>query len=257
MLRNTRTFEKFTVHALDGDVGRVRDLYFDDERWVVRYLVVESGGWLMGRDVLLSPLAVTRLDWSGRRIEVNLTRRKIEDSPGIETHRPVSRQNEAALFQHYGYPYYWGGPYAWGYAVLPVLAEQPIFDDPQRLEARKEMEEADKEDRHLRSCNEVAGYKIAATDTKLGHVVDFLFDEEDWSIQYLVVDPRDLWPGKHVLVAAEHIEHVYWGDKEVVVDLSSKEIENSPAYDADNPPPSRSRPPHAAGRPAAPGQAPA
>jgi len=248
MLRNTRTFEKCTVHALDGDVGKVRDVYFDDERWVVRYLVVESGGWLTGREVLLSPLAVTRIDWDRHRVDVNLTRQKIGDSPGIETHQPVSRQNEAALFRHYGYPYYWGGPYAWGYAVLPVLAEQQIFDDAQRLEIRKEMEDTNKADRHLRSCNDIAGYKIAATDAKLGHVVDFLFDEEDWSIQYLVVDPRDLWPGKHVLVAAEHIEHVYWGDKEVVVNIGSKEIERAPAYDPGNPPPApRRQPPPAHG----------
>lgn len=241
MLRSTNALEKFTVHASDGDVGKVRDAFFDDERWVVRYLVIETGGWLMGRDVLLSPIAVTRLDWDGRKVHVNLSRQKIEESPGIEAHQPVSRQHEAALFRHYGYPYYWGGPYAWGYAVLPALAEQQIFDDPQRLEIRKEMEEANKEDRHLRSCNEVADYKIAATDAKLGHVVDFLFDEEDWSIQYLVVDPRDLWPGKHVVIAADHVEHVYWGDKEVVVDVSSKDVERSPKYDPDHPPPTPAR----------------
>ncbi len=239
MLRDSRALERLSVHATDGDIGHVRDIYFDDERWVMRYLVVETGGWLIGRDVLISPIAITEVDWDARRVHVNLTRQKVEDSPGIESHRPVSRQGEAALFRHYGYPYYWSGPYAWGYAVLPVLAEQQSYDDPQRLEIRKEMEEASKGDQHLRSCNEVAGYKVAARDAKLGHVVDFLFDESDWSIQYLIIDPHDFWPGKHVTVGTDHIQQVFWDDKEVITDLESRDIESGPIYDPEYPPPSR------------------
>lgn len=242
MLRSIKAMEKFAVHTSDDDaIGSVKDAFFDDERWVVRYLVADTGGWLIGRQVLLSPISFDRIDWNGKTLQTRLTREKIESSPGIESHKPVSRRQEASLYRHYGYPYYWGGPYAWGYAVLPGLLEEQIFEDPQRLHVRQDMEDVDKEDQHLRSCNEVAGYTIAASDDKFGHVVDFLVDEEDWSIQYLVVDPRNFWPGKHVLVPASRIEHVYWADQEVVVAMNKEEVKRSPEYDPDHLPPSPER----------------
>jgi uncharacterized protein YrrD len=238
MLRSVKSIEKFAVHADDGRIGAVADLFFDDERWVVRYVVVDTGGWLTGRQVLLSPISFSQADWDGKALHARLSRERIESSPGIESHQPVSRRQEAALYRHYGYPYYWGGPYTWGHALLPNLMEQQVFEDPQRVEIRKDMEEAGKEDRHLRSCNEVAGYTIAASDGDLGHVVDFLMDEEDWSIQYLVIDPRNYWPGKHVLVPAARIEHVLWAEQEVAVDLRREEVERSPEYDPGHLPPS-------------------
>lgn len=241
MLHNVKALERFSVHALDGDIGSVKDVYFDDKDWVVRYLVVDTGGWLTGRKVVLSPISVSHVDWENNKLHMNLTREKIQNSPGIPSHPPISRQQEGEIFRHYGYPYYWGGPYAWGYAVFPALMEQQIFEDPQRLEVRQEMEEARKEEQNLRSCNAVSGYSISATDGSLGHVEDFLFDEQDWSIQYMVTDPRNLWPGKHVLVSPQSIEHVYWSDKSVEVSLTKEEVENAPPYDPDNPPSSPRR----------------
>lgn len=239
MLHSAKELKKFSVTAIDGEVGTIKDVYFDDEKWVIRYIVVDTGGWLSGREVLLSPMSFRQAEWDERNMLVNLTREKIQNSPGIDVHKPVSRQQESALFEHYGYPYYWAGPYAWGYAVFPAIMEQKIFEDPNRVEAREKMEQVNDADRHLRSCEEVIGYAIHATDATLGHVEDFLFDEEDWSIQLMVVDPRDWWPGKHVLVSPQRIKHVAWEDKSVDVGLSRDEIESSPEYDPDNPPLSR------------------
>lgn len=234
MLHSANGLRGFTVQATDGEVGRVDDVYFDDERWVVRYLVVDTGGWLSGRKVLLSPVSFRHADWNGGTVMLNLTREKIENGPGIDTHRPVSRQQESELFAHYGYPYYWAGPYAWGFAMYPGLMEQEATDNREREEMRDQVQHGP--DRHLRSTAEVKGYAIHATDDTLGHVEDLLFDEEDWSIQLIVIDPRNWWPGKHVLVSPQRIHTVSWEDKSVSVNLSRAEIENSPEYDPDNPP---------------------
>ena len=110
----------FTLAATDGAIGEVEDCYFDDTHWTVRYVVIDTGGWLSGRRVLISPMAVREVDPTGERVLVALTREQVEGSPDIDTHRPVSRQHEISLLQHYGFPTYWYGPYAWGPAMLPT-----------------------------------------------------------------------------------------------------------------------------------------
>jgi uncharacterized protein YrrD len=237
MLHSAKDLKGFSILGTDGDVGRVADVYFDDERWVVRYIVVDTGGWLGGRKVLLSPMSFRHADWTKGTLMVNLTREQIENSPDIDTHQPVSRQQESELFRHYGFPYYWAGPYAWGLAAYPGLTEGQMLEAAERAEAREQTEQS--QDRHLRSSAEVTGYGIHAVDDTLGHVEDLLFDEEDWSIQLIVVDPRNWWPGKHVLVSPQRIREVRWEDKSVAVSLSREEIENSPEYDPENPPLSR------------------
>lgn len=236
MLHGTRHLTGFKVHASDGAVGTIDDVYFDDERWVVRYLAIDTGGWLTGRKVLLSPLSMRHADWEGRTVSMNLTREQIENSPDIDTHQPVSRRQEAELFRHYGYPYYWGGPYAWGLEMYPVM---PDAVQPGSTEEAMKDEAVQAEDRHLRSANEVHGYTLHATDDTLGHLEDLLFDEEDWSIQLIVIDPRNWWPGKHVMVAPQRIAAVNWDDKSVNVNMSRGEIESSPEYDPDHLPLSR------------------
>lgn len=237
MLHSARNLIGFTVLASDGDVGTIDDVYFDDERWVVRYLVVDTGGWLTGRKVLLSPLSLRHADWDGRAVQMNLTRDQIESSPGIDTHMPVSRRQETELFRHYGYPYYWAGPYAWGLSMYPVMLDREEIEQLQP--EQKQAEALQGEDRHLRSVSEVHGYTLHATDDTLGHLVDLLLDEEDWSIQLIVIDPRSWWPGKHVMVTPQRIAAVNWEDKSVDISMSRAEIESSPEYDPDHPPLSR------------------
>ena len=228
MMRSVKSLQGFGIAATDGDIGTVDDVYFDDDKWTIRYLIVDTGGWLTGRKVLLSPRAVSRVNWSERTVQVDVTRQKVEDSASIDTDRPVSRQEESALHAHYGYPYYWGGPMLWGYTSLPMLMPPPAVDSTTReIEARIEQER----DHHLRSSDTVIGYDIHATDGDLGHVQDFLFDEEDWSIRMMLVATRTWWPGKHVLLSPRRIDHVDWNEKTVAVNITRAEIENSPEYD--------------------------
>lgn len=235
MLHSAKKMKGFDIVASDGKVGSVEDLYFDDQGWAVRYMVADAGGWLTGRRVLITPISVERADWPGRALHLRLTQQQIKDSPGVDTHKPISRQHEADLYRHYGYPEYWGGPYLWGYAVLPNIFEPTSQADPQRRELREQLEN-EGNDSHLRSCAEVVGYHIRTTDDSIGHVEDFLFDDRDWAIRLMLVDTRNWWPGKHVLVSPQRIERVDWANRQVVVKVTRAELEGSPEYDAMHPP---------------------
>jgi hypothetical protein len=239
MLRRFSDLRGFTIAATDGDIGSVEDLYFDDESWTVRHLVVDTGRWLSGRKVLISPASVERVDPVRRAFATRLTRAQVEGSPHVDTARPVSRQQESVLSRYYGAPMYWTGPLRWGAAPYPPMAPTAaglpgsvggVPRPPAVVEelAARERESADP---HLRSARAVTGYGLRATDGDLGHVEDFLVDETDWAIRYLVADPRSWWPGPHVLLSTEWIRGVDWDDRVVELDVDREAVRGAPAYE--------------------------
>ena len=227
MITNTAQLKGVAIHATDGELGTVDDFYFDDETWAIRYLTVETGGWLGGRQVLISPISVVRADWQARRLDVALTRKQVRNSPDIDTHLPVSRQHEAAYLGYYGYPYYWGGPSLWGPAFYPAGLAVPIPASTEALADRIRKEPADS---HLRSSEAVIGYRIDTADGEIGHVDGFLMDDEAWAIRYIEVATRNWWPGSKVLISPEWVEQVSWTDSKVYVGLSREVIKNGPDY---------------------------
>jgi hypothetical protein len=222
---SVKNLKGYAIGATDGDIGKVDDFYFDDEFWTIRYLVAETGSWLFNRKVLISPFALGKVDVSRERLDVTLTKKQVEKSPGIDTDKPVSRQHEASYFDYYGYPYYWVGPDLWGPMAYPRLSGAV---QRRNEEANAKREEA--YDSHLRSANIVTGYHIEATDGGIGHVEDFIIDGETWEIRYMVVDTQNWWPGKKVLVAPQWNDRVSWDDSRVYVDLSRETIKNGPEY---------------------------
>lgn len=237
MLHSLKTLDGFSLAATDGEIGRVRDVLFDDEKWTVRYFEVDTGGWLSGRNVLLSPVSVKAIDWHGERLLLDLTRSQVENSPGLDAAVPVSRQHELALSRHYGLPYYWSGPYLWGYTALPLLVDPIPWNASTDQWAGQPVDEALADgDPHLRGKDEVLGYAIEAEDGAMGHVEDFLFDEASWRIGLMVIDTRDWWPGRHVLVPPERIVSVSWEEKSVRVRATRAELEDAPEYDSRRPP---------------------
>jgi hypothetical protein len=192
--------------------------------------VVDTGKWLPGRKVLISPIALGGVDWEGKKLQVKLSRQQVENSPDVVTHKPVSRQYEIALSKYYGYPYYWTGPDVWGPAALPEVPIEGVLE--REGEANEVLPE---EDLHLHSVVEVAGYYIDATDGQIGHVDDFIVEDTTWEIRYLVIDTRNWLVGKKVLIAPGWIHRVNWRDSKVYVNLSRDTIQNSPEYDGSLP----------------------
>jgi hypothetical protein len=235
----------FALEAKDGVIGSVTDLLCDDREWTVRWFVVDSGSWLPGRKVLLPPNCFAEVDNFRRVIPVSLTREQIEASPGVDTDKPVSRQTEAALYDHYGWSPYWTG----GFGYLPVLAHPATAQPPNYTgiqsaplgpgavssteeRVREEMKErSEAGDQHLRSLEYMTGFSIEARDGSIGHVEDFLLDDHSWTIRYVVVDTVNWWPGKKVLIVPSWTKEISWRAQSMSVDLTREQVRNSPEYD--------------------------
>lgn len=225
MLRSVNALKDYTIAAIDGDIGSVRTFYFDDERWTIRHLVVDTGGWLGDRRVLISPIGIGEADWSNHRLSVRLTRDQIEQSPGIDLDKPISRQYEVDYYNYYGWPLYWGGASAWGGMMYPhELAMSPRA-------GRTAVSDREHGDPHLRSTDKVIGYHIQAADGEIGHVDDFLVDEQTWQIRYMAVDTSNWWFGKKVLISSQWITGVSWDEQNVSVDLLKQVVKDSPSWD--------------------------
>lgn len=240
MLRTAKEIIGYDIEARDGQIGQISDLYFDDELWIVRYLIVDTGGWLSsGRKVLISPMSVSQPDWATQTLPVDLTKEQIENSPSIDLEQPVSRQLENKLHAHYGWSPYWTDPsqpamqrpvpYVLGVPAPPL----PISDSESAVTPSPDADAH--HNSHLRSMDEVLGYNIEARDGSIGHVETFVVDDSNWSIMYLVVDTRNWLPGKKVLVALSWIERISWIDESVYVDLLQDTVRNSPEYRPNEP----------------------
>jgi len=226
MLHKIKTLKGYSLASLDGEIGAVKEFYFDDKHWTIRYLVADTGNWLTGRKVLISPFALVGAIEEERHITVNLTKKQIEDSPPLDSDEPISRQFEEAYNGYYEWPTYWGGPYMWGAYPYAI-----VRDREHKSEATQD---AKAWDPNLRSTLEVSSYHIQASDGEIGHVEDFIIDDETWAIRYLIVDTRNWWPGKKALVSPQWIERVSWEESKVFVNLTREAIKQSPEYTEDS-----------------------
>jgi uncharacterized protein YrrD len=238
MLRNVNDLRGFAIHATDGLIGEVDDLYFDDENWAVRYLVVDTGGWLSGRKVLISPYAIGLPNWDGRELPVRLTKAQVEGSPDIDTQKPVSRQHEEYYSSYYGYPYYWGSEGLWGLGTYPGILPADVPAAPAEAQPEKTTAASPPQqpaDAHLRSCNELKGYQLHASDGDIGHVDDMLVEDRTWAIRYLVVNTSKWWGGHRMLVSPQWVDAVSWAESNVTVGLTRTAVQKAPEYDPDKP----------------------
>jgi hypothetical protein len=239
MLWNASVINGYAIAASDGRLGTVSDFLFDDASWLVRWLVVDTGHWPSGRKVLLSPFALGHLDPKKREFSVELTMQQVKDSPDVDTDRPVSRQIETNIYDYYGWSPYWGNGLftdSYGYVgrdavgVTPILGSRRPLGSRQRVEDIADTELSD-DDPHLRSIETVTGYHIHASDGEIGHVEDFLVEDFDWSLRYLVVDTKNWWPGKKVLISPRSAREIDWTNQLVNLDVDRQKVKDGPAYD--------------------------
>ena len=227
MLRSIKRLYGDKLGASDGDIGQVKDFYFDDQNWAVRYVVADTGSWLPGRQVLISPHAFGRLDQAGKVLRVNLTRKQIEGSPSIESHKPVSRQYEEEYYRYYGWPYYWQGGGVWGMSGFPILELPP---KPLPSEPATAVPLPERADAHLRSAQSVNGYHLQATDGIIGHVCDFMMDDKSWAIGQLVIKTGHRLSGREVLIPTDKVARISFDESTVFVNLTKEAVEHSPEH---------------------------
>jgi len=239
MLRSIKQIYGYQIRETDDVMGAVKDFYLDDESWTVRYLVVDLGGLLPGRHVLISPEAMGRPDWETMSFPVSLSLAQVKGSPDIDTARPVSRQQEIELRRYYAWPLYWGGfmgpagPAGSWLSPVDAAAEAERKEEWARRGATAVQERP--ADIHLRSTKEVTGYHIHAVDGSIGHVDDFIVDDENWALRFLVVDTKNWLPGKKVLMAPLWVDAIDWESRQVRVDLTKEGVRNAPEFDPEAP----------------------
>jgi uncharacterized protein YrrD len=227
MLRSIKQLYGEKLGTAEGEIGHVTDFYFDDRRWAVRYIVADTGTWLPGRQVLLSPHAFGGFYQDGDTLLVNLSRRQIEESPAIETHKPVSRQYEEEYYRYYGWPAYWEGAGMWGMGGFPMAPP------PHLVPIREESGEGSSaigDDPHLRSTKAVTGYHIQTGEGTIGHVTDFMIDDKSWAIRHLVVETGHWFFGKEIVISPKQIERISYEESKVFVNVTRESLQNAPEY---------------------------
>jgi hypothetical protein len=224
MLQNIKELCGNKLAGSDGDVGHVKDFYFDDKTWVIRYLVADTGSWLSGRLVLLSPHAFGELNPYNRTLHINLRKKQIEDSPSIEMHKPVSRQYEIEYYQYYGWPAYWNGGAMWGMGGYPVML--PPSQDEMAAHLCHH-----RDDKHLRSTLAVTGYHIHAVDGVIGHVTGFLVEPGSWAIGKMVVEAGHWYYGREILISPDRIDRISYEDSSVFVNLTKADIQGTAEFE--------------------------
>ena len=225
MLRSVRTLEHYSVFATDGEVGKIVNFLFDDQRWALRYLVVDTGGFLNRHEVLISPISFSEVEWPTQKFHLTLTKEKVRNSPSVDTQKPVSRQHEEAFNHYYAYPNYWMYPDVWSAGAAPSLAAGEAWSEPPSSNS------SPSGDIHLRSAKEIRGYNIQATDDSIGHIDDLIVDDDDWEIRYLVIDTSNWWFGTKVLVAPQWAKEISWEERNVYIGMSRQAIKDSPEWD--------------------------
>ncbi len=226
MLQSIKELSGKKLAAQDGEIGHVKDFYFDDQNWAIRYVVADTGGWLPARQVLISPHAFGSFHREGRLLRLNLTRQQIEDSPSIDAHKPVSRQYEEEYYRYYGWPYYWEGSGLWGMSGVPAvdMPRQPFAGEPPAASGPP----PSRKDSRLRSTGAVTGYHIQATDRTVGHICDFLMDGECWAIQQLLVKTGHRFSGREVQIPSTVVERIGYDRSTVFVKMTGDAVEQSP-----------------------------
>jgi hypothetical protein len=214
MLESTHLLTGFSLETEDGDIGSVKDFYFDDQYWNIRYLVVETGNWFFGRKVLISPYAIQGVAWENQLLKVKMTKEQVRSSPSIDTNLPVSRQLEKKLNDYYAWPYY--GSAGMGYPTTGMVKVSRTI--------KSDLEDHSTADKHLRSYRHVRDYKVYNPDGFLGETADFLLDTADWTLPYLVVEMAEAAEGEMIAIPTDQIASIDFSTYAVAVTLGTAEL---------------------------------
>jgi sporulation protein YlmC with PRC-barrel domain len=239
MLRSLKNVFGYSIQAEDGEIGQVRNFYFDEKDWEIRYLIVETGPWILGRKVLIMPDVLGKPNWAEKNFPVNLTRSQIKDSPDIKTALPISRQQQIALHEYFRWPTYWNTETSLPTSTVsttPIAGYMSAKETRQENKNREVMERMMQQNSTLRSAKELIGYQVQGEDAELGFVDDIILNDETWQLIYLVLDTSSmLLKGKKTLLAISWIKWVTYKEQAVHIDLMLQNIEDSPPYDPQTP----------------------
>lgn len=230
MLYLTSTLKSYNIHATDGEMGKVKDIYFDDHSWAIRYAQVDTHKWLPARNVYVSPSSFTGMNNNEKQVEVNHTKETIKNSPTIPSDTEISKSNEASLTEYYGWNRYWRGTNLWGAVDRPFVPKVPVQDE-ENTARRNEKEMNENKNYVLLNESDTIGIKVHGHDGKMGHITDLVFDDENWKIDYLVLKIVKVPAEKYYLISTNHIKSVEWSEKDIYVDLNAVDLDKQISFE--------------------------
>ena len=232
MLEAISALKGYAIEASDGAMGSVGDFLFDDRTWKMRWLVIDTGTWLTERKVLVHPSAVKQAEHQRRAFAVKLTKAQVEGSPSILQDQPVSAQMERRLYDYYGWDPLWSDGYRGGRERdRGALFGAALFRLRFCAQARRRRLRSACGDPHLRSVAEVTGYHIHAADGEIGHLKNFLIHSASWGVAYMIVDTRNWWPGKRVLMSPHAVKKIDWSEHQIHLNVTRDKVKASPPWD--------------------------
>ncbi|MFP4522021.1 MAG: PRC-barrel domain-containing protein [Fibrobacterota bacterium] len=229
MLRLIKEITGYHIRGINGDIGKVKDLIFDERNTAIRYLVADVGKFILEKDVLISTVSLNEPEWSSKTVPVNLNTEQIREAPGIDSHQTVSRQHEIEIHEVYGWPIYWAVPGA----DDEFYARQGL--NPEVVVKDEKAEEAEQKETFLRSFNEITGYSVKSGDEAVGEVKDMVMDDITWKIRYFVIEAGKFLNKRDFIVSPDWIDSYDWGESSVSVNVDSEKIKECPEFNPSEP----------------------
>ncbi|MFP4416268.1 MAG: PRC-barrel domain-containing protein [Fibrobacterota bacterium] len=221
MAQSLRKIIGFTLEAIDGKAGKVQDVYFDDVYWQIHYLIIQTGGILEMKQVIIPPHAIDKVDWEKKILYASLSKEKVKSSPDPDTRKTVSRMHEIAMFRYHQWPYYWANK------TEPPKSQEIsdiLTDEEKRV---RELVEDSSTHVHLRSLREVLGYHVEVNQRKDGQVHDFIIDEKRWTVCVLEVGSGGWFSHSIHSYDKEQVDMISWMKKKIMLHTSSKQVQNA------------------------------
>jgi hypothetical protein len=218
MIRKVSEFYNKPIYAVDGEVGKLYDFYFDDRSWQIRYLVVELGSWFKSKQVLISPVAFATFD--GLHLKVQLTKEEICRCPDSDTDKPVKLQQKEQAETLYNMVQSFSGlSGGFGTAQFPVL---PSVGD---------LKTDNRWNQHLRSSREIARYQICTEDVVQRKIEDVLFDDRFWIIRSMLIKPDGRTDHEARLLDTYVVDHIELVGEVVQLGCRNGHLMRCPKFD--------------------------
>ena len=230
MLRKVEDIYGYSVRATDGDIGGVHDLYLDNN-WFIRYLAVDTGSWLSHRLILISMQALGTPVWQDEVLPVMLSQSQVENSPELDPSQSLSRQQFLKLHQYYDWP---TQELERSLRMMPSPTNAP-FSAPPPPDTGADLEDVNSrlgairtqtENLRLRSSRQMLGYQVMSKEEQIGLVEDLFFSEDDWLIQYILLDTHSWAPDRRVLIPSRSIEGINWSAMKIYADITRQYLDN-------------------------------
>lgn len=216
MFASLTELRSYRIRGTDAELGKINDLCFRQNDWVVRYVVV--GMEELARESLLLTTYLGRLDRGSHTLTADILLEQVANTDPLDRSMPLEERDERRLHEQYGWPAIW---WQEEHDIEPIgglWSEEPRASenaDEQEFESPRVMFAGDL----------LEAYAVEGEGGEIGRLLDVIVEDETWSIPYLVVGS----PGaERTLVATDYVQTIDLGTRNIYLSLPVGAVANSP-----------------------------